>query len=103
MEHEVNKKRVVFKTTYPNGKIYIGSDETDCIDYFGSPATKTHLEIEKDFSNEARRDFTLKKQILWESDSASNEEMLAKEFELIIENESHNPAKGYNRNPKWKG
>ena len=29
--------KVVYKVTWPNGKIYIGSDLTDSIRYFGSP------------------------------------------------------------------
>jgi hypothetical protein len=28
--------KVVYKITYPNGKIYIGSDVTDSANYFGS-------------------------------------------------------------------
>jgi hypothetical protein len=28
---------VIYKITYPNGKIYIGQDRTDSIAYFGSP------------------------------------------------------------------
>ena len=28
--------KVVYKITYPNGKIYIGKDLTDIINYFGS-------------------------------------------------------------------
>ena len=32
--------KVIYKITYPNGKIYIGQDRTDTIDYFGSPNSK---------------------------------------------------------------
>ncbi len=32
--------KVVFKITYPNGKIYIGQDVTDSINYFGSASSK---------------------------------------------------------------
>ncbi len=28
--------KVIYKITYPNGKIYIGKDLTDSINYFGS-------------------------------------------------------------------
>ena len=28
--------KVVYKITYPNGKIYVGMDVTDSINYFGS-------------------------------------------------------------------
>ena len=38
--------KVVYKITYPNGKIYIGKDLTDSINYFGSANNDI---IEKDF------------------------------------------------------
>jgi len=44
--------KVIYKITYPNGKIYISLDLTDTIDYFGSPDSKL---IEKDFTREQRR------------------------------------------------
>lgn len=50
--------KVVYKITYPNGKIYIGMDLTDSINYFGS-ADKTL--IERDFTREQRRDFAIRK------------------------------------------
>jgi hypothetical protein len=28
--------KIIYKITYPNGKIYVGSDLTDSINYFGS-------------------------------------------------------------------
>lgn len=33
-------KKVVYKITYPNGKIYVGQDVTDSINYFGSVDSK---------------------------------------------------------------
>jgi hypothetical protein len=27
---------VIYKVTYPNGKIYVGQDRTDSVNYFGS-------------------------------------------------------------------
>ena len=38
--------KVVYKVTWPNGKIYVGSDMTDSITYFGSPDKRA---IEADF------------------------------------------------------
>jgi len=29
--------KIVYKVTWPNGRIYVGSDLTDSIAYFGSP------------------------------------------------------------------
>jgi hypothetical protein len=72
--------KVIYKITYPNGKIYIGQDVTDSINYFGSAKSKI---IEKDFTREQRRDFTIRKQLLWESETADKAEVDAKEIELI--------------------
>jgi hypothetical protein len=30
--------KIIYKITYPNGKIYVGKDLTDSINYFGSAA-----------------------------------------------------------------
>ena len=89
----------IYKITYPNGKVYIGQDVTGSIAYFGSPNSKI---IEKDFSREQRRDFKARKQILWESETASNEEVNKKEAEFIRKFRSNDPAIGYNRWPTFK-
>ena len=91
--------KVIYKITYPNGKIYIGKDLTDSINYFGSADSKI---IEKDFTREQRRDFTIRKEILWESATASDKEANLKEIEYINLFKSNNPDIGYNRWPKWK-
>lgn len=92
--------KVVFKITYPNGKIYIGQDITDSIDYFGSP--KPGL-IAQDFPDRAsRKIFTITREILWESEKATKQEVNAKEKELIGEYKSNNPQIGYNLRPKFK-
>ena len=91
--------KVVYKITYPNGKIYIGRDVTDTIDYFGSPDSAL---IAKDFTREERRDFTIRKQILWESDTASLAEVAQKESELIREHRSNDPDIGYNRTARLR-
>ena len=86
-------------TWYPNGKIYIGKDLTDSINYFGSADGRI---IEKDFTREQRRDFTIRKEIMWESETASDNEVNQKEIELIKLYRSNNPAIGYNRWPKYR-
>lgn len=94
----IQKIKVIYKVTWPNGKIYVGSDLTDSITYFGSPDKRL---IEADFpSREARRDITVRREILWESEVASNSEVLRKERELIIAFRANDPTVGYNRNPK---
>jgi hypothetical protein len=57
--------KVIYKITYPNGKIYIGKDLTDSINYFGSADSRL---IARDFSREQRRDFTIRREILWKSE-----------------------------------
>lgn len=47
-----------------------------------------------------RRDYTLRKEILWESCSATKAELSAKEVEMIRLHRSNDPAVGYNRWPK---
>jgi hypothetical protein len=90
--------KVIYKVIYPNGKIYIGQDLTDSINYFGSANNKL---IEKDFTREQRRDFTIRKEILWESETASNQEATLKEVEYILSLNSNNPTVGYNQRPKF--
>jgi len=88
----------VYKITYPNGKIYIGQDRTDSASYFGSANSKL---LKQDFTPEELRDFTARKQILWESDTADRSEISQKEVELIRFYRSNDPDIGYNRRPKF--
>jgi len=92
--------KVIYKITYPNGNIYIGKDLTGTLNYFGSANSKL---IEKDFSREQQRNFTISKEILWESETASDQEVNAKEIEFIQMYRSNDPAIGYNRWPKFNG
>ncbi len=91
--------KVVYKITYPNGKIYIGKDLTDSINYFGSANSEL---IAKDFTREQRRDFIVRKQILWESESATDGDVAREEVALILAHRSNDPAVGYNQWPKFK-
>ena len=91
--------KVIYKITYPNGKIYIGKDLTDNINYFGTADSRL---IEQDFTREQRRDFTVRKEILWESENTSDNEVNKKEVEFITKFESNNPDYGYNQWPKYK-
>ncbi len=89
--------KIIYKITYPNGKIYIGKDLTDTMNYFGSADSKL---MEKDFSREQRRDFTIRKEILFESEDEN--EINRRESEFIREYKSNDPAVGYNQWPKFK-
>lgn len=87
----------VYKITYPNGKIYIGKDLTGSLTYFGSVDSKY---VENDFTEAQRRDFTIRKEVLWESPDATDQEVSEKEVGFIRANSSNNPKVGYNKWPK---
>lgn len=92
------RPKVVYKITYPNGKIYVGLDLTGSMLYFGSPSA----DIAADFTEEERRDLTIRKQILWEERNATEAEARAMEVTLIRQLRSNDPAIGYNRWPRRK-
>ena len=91
--------KVIYKITYPNNKIYVGKDLTDSINYFGSASDTL---IAQDFTREQRRDFTVRREILWESDTASDADVNRKEVEYILKLQANNPAIGYNQWPKFR-
>ena len=91
--------KVVYKITYPNGKIYVGKDLTDSINYFGSANSNL---IAQDFTRQQRRDFTIRKEILWESENATDSEVSQKEVEYIRLLNSNDPVIGYNKWPAFK-
>lgn len=76
---------VVHKITYPNGKICIRQDRTDTLN----------------FTREQRRDFTIRKEILWESASASHPEVTQVEPRLLRSMRANDPEVGYNRWPRF--
>jgi len=90
---------VIYKVTYPNGKIYVGQDVTDDINYFGSADSGL---IAADFTREERRDFTIRREIIWESLTATRTEVTQKEVELIVALRANDPAVGYNRWPRFR-
>jgi hypothetical protein len=91
--------KIIYKITYPNGKIYIGKDLTNTFRYFGSPDSKL---LEVDFTEEQRKDFTIRRQTIWQSNDATDKEVNQKEVKLILKYQSNNPKIGYNRSPKFK-
>ena len=91
----------VYKITYPTGKIYVGKDSIGSARYMGSPDPDI---VNADFAalpDEMRRDYTIRKQILWESETATEAELSAKEIEMIRKYRSNDPDVGYNRWPKF--
>lgn len=98
----MTERKQVYKITYPNGKIYVGVDFIGTtVVYFGSPGrtTKARMAAELDY---CRLDFSIRKEILWESETASIAEARAKEIELIRATGANNPAIGYNATPRFR-
>jgi len=91
--------KVIYKITYPNGKIYIGKDLTNTLNYLGSANSEL---IAQDFTPEQQRDFSIRKQILWESYTENISEVNQMEIRFIREHGANNPAIGYNLWPKFK-
>ena len=91
-------KKVLYKITYPNGKIYIGKDLTNTLTYFGSVNSKI---VTADFTEEERKDFSIRKEILLESED--KKEINQNESKFILKYQSNNPDIGYNKWPKFKG
>lgn len=87
----------VYKITYPNGKIYVGMDLTGSVTYFGSPSAKARIAADL---GEHVNDFTARKTILWESETATDAEVRAMERQMIVQNDANNPEIGYNLWPR---
>jgi hypothetical protein len=69
----------------------------------GSPNPRL---VNADFENlpeDVRRSHSFQKEILWQSETASEAELAVKEVEFIRQYRSNDPAIGYNRWPKFKG
>lgn len=91
----------IYKIIYPTGKIYVGKDSVGSYRYMGSPDRDV---VNADFARlteSERRDYTIRKEILWESDTATETELAAKEVEYIRALRANDPAVGYNRWPKF--
>jgi len=84
----------IYKITYPNGKIYIGQDRTDDINYFGSADSFT---IAADFTETEKRDFIVRKEILEKISRITIHDLNKLENKYIRDFESNNPDIGYNR------
>lgn len=62
--------------------------------------------VNEDFAQlpeSVRKDYTIRKQILWESEDCSEAELSAKEVELIRMHCSNDPSVWYNRWPRFNG
>ena len=88
-----------YKITYPNGKIHVGQDVVGSLPYFGSQRRDL---VSADLTLEQRLDFTARKQIPWESETATPVEVNAKEIEFILSLRANDPAIDYNVKPRFK-
>ncbi len=95
------RRKQVYKITYPNGKIYVGMDLIGVVTYFGSPSRKTKERIAADLA-ECRLDLMVRKEMLWESDTATDAEVRAMEIKLIRETGANDPDIGYNKLPRYR-
>lgn len=89
---------VVYKITFPNGKIYVGKDiggSGHSLRYFGSWNNDL---VAQDFTKEELKKFTLIKEILFESNDKN--EINFKEVEYIKHYSSNESSIGYNKWPK---
>jgi hypothetical protein len=86
---------VVYRITFPNGKIYVGKDiggDGHSLRYFGS---WDNLTVERDFTKEELTSLVLRKDIIFESHDKA--EVTRMESKLIVELRACNPEIGYNR------
>lgn len=86
---------VVYKLTFPNNKIYIGKDiggNGHSLRYFGSWDNSL---VESDFTKKQLSNFSIRKEILFES--VDKNEVSKKEYELILANKSYITSIGYNK------
>lgn len=96
------KRKQIYMISYPTGKIYIGKDAYGSSRYFGSPNPYIINEDFEKLPDSGRKDYTVRKQILWESIDCTEAELSAKEVEFINLHQSNNPDIGYNRWPKFR-
>jgi len=99
MDSAKPRRKVIYKITYPNGKIYVVKDLTDSITCFGKVNEDL---VARDFTPKQRRDFTLRREIIWESETASEEEVSGVEAAYIRALGANDPKMGYNEWPEHK-
>jgi hypothetical protein len=65
---------------------------------YGSPSAKDRIAADL---AEHRHDLTVRKEILWESETATDAEVRTMERRFICDTGANNPAIGYNLTPRW--
>jgi hypothetical protein len=102
MENSSRMKQIYKITYHPTGKIYIGKDSVGSYRYYGSPDMDIVNADFLKFPDEIRKDYTTRKENLWESPDCEGTELSKKEVEFIRAFKSNDPEVGYNRWPKFK-
>jgi len=97
----VGRRKQVYKITYPNKKIYVGMDLTGSVLYFGSPTAAERIASDHGLDRDDLT-FTMRKEILWQSESATDTEVRAMETKLIRDTGANNPEIGYNKTPRYR-
>ena len=95
------RRKQVYKITYPNGKIYVGMDLTGTLLYLGSPSAWQQIAEDIGLDGDGF-ELTLRKEILWESETAPDAEVRVMEAKFIRETGANNPAIGYNKLPRYR-
>ena len=91
--------KVIYKITYPYGKIYIGKDLTNTANYYGSANSNLN---DLAFLFEQFRGFSITKVIIWWSETATDSEVNVKKVWLVNKFNANNLLIGYKRWPKHK-
>jgi hypothetical protein len=69
--------------------------------YLGSPSASQQIAADLDLDAD-RFDLKLRKEILWESETATDGEVRKKETEKILETRANDPDIGYNKLPRHR-
>ena len=72
------RRKQVYKITYPNGKIYVGMDLTGTPLYTGSPSADEQIVADLELEP-GQFELALRKEILWECETATDAEVRRKE------------------------
>lgn len=122
----MTRLKQIYKITYPNGKIYVGSDVTADVIYIGSPSAVEQIAEDHGIEHSVfprrllaretviehadtcirigipRLNLVLRKEILWESTRATDSAVRKLEMRFIRDTGANNPAIGYNKLPKYR-
>ncbi|MGH3439750.1 MAG: hypothetical protein ACRDRN_25270 [Sciscionella sp.] len=93
----------VYQITFPNRKIYVGRASENNPLYFGSSGDVRSIaaDLATDLGEEWWKDLTLRKQILWLSDTAWDAVAEAIEKYWIWKTGANTAETGYNKNPRF--